>query len=299
MNRRTHIASQFKKEGMNLPLGTSYFCQYIHRRILSNKNFLGAIIGPTGSGKSYAALSLMEILGRSNLDNVCLTAKDFLKRIDCGELKKGDVLIWDEAGIDLNAREWQSVSNRVIHNILQTFRSMNLIVFFTVPYFSFIDIGARKLLHSKIHTQRVNIRDKTCILKPFLLQVNQDTGKIYRKYLRVRGQAGGLTPVERMCLPIPKDEIRIPYEIKKKKFQEELNKKMIDKLEKHDKKNNPKLKPLTMIQATCFHMEERGASIPQIAQLLAKSPETVRQSLKEAKIKLQEAYMRPQVPIPR
>ena len=59
-----------------------YFNGYIVQRIRNNKNFIVAVTGPTGSGKSYSVLRQGETLDPDfNADNVCFTATQFMNLI--------------------------------------------------------------------------------------------------------------------------------------------------------------------------------------------------------------------------
>ena len=220
------IQSTKQTPEQNLTPGTAYFVRYIKARIENNKNFLAVITGPTGSGKSYAGLSLMYALtGELDIDNVCLNAEDILVRINdkTKYLKPGDVLLWDEAGVDMNSKQWASVANRVINIVLQTFRHRNIIIIMTLPYFSFLDSDARKLTHCVMETQGIDRKNKTSYLKPLLIQVNQHSGKAYTKYLRVKRNTGSVVPVKAIAVKIPSKEFLVDYEKKKTRFTEELN----------------------------------------------------------------------------
>ena len=85
--------------------------RYIRQRIKKNKNFLGVITGPTGSGKSYAGLTICkEVDPEFDETRVIFKAKDLMSLINSGELKAGSTILWDEAGVDLsNRRDRKSV----------------------------------------------------------------------------------------------------------------------------------------------------------------------------------------------
>jgi len=209
-----------------------------------------AVTGQTGSSKSYSSIALMEYLNPDKtpeelIKNICTTTKQFMERINSNELKQGDVVVLDEAGVAMNSKGWASVMNRVINYILQTFRNMNLIVFFTLPHLSFLDSDSRKLLHSVIETKKIDRSEKSATLSPKVIQVNQHSGKIYRKYLRVRGRSDGLSPIKRIKVFLPSDKLLELYEAKKTEFTRNLNREILNKLNKEankDKKEDDKLK---------------------------------------------------------
>ena len=97
----------FKKiDDEKITKGTAYWKKYIKWRIEHHKNFLGVFIGQTGSGKSYASLSLTELLedGVIDMENVFMKASAFMQRlihIQENGARPGTVLVWDEAGKDM------------------------------------------------------------------------------------------------------------------------------------------------------------------------------------------------------
>ena len=61
----------------------SGFLGYVHNRINANKNFICAITGSTGSGKSWSGIKLCSMLDKDfNCDNICFSAVDIMKLIE-------------------------------------------------------------------------------------------------------------------------------------------------------------------------------------------------------------------------
>lgn len=212
--------------------------KYIHKRIDDNKNFIMIISGPTGSGKTWAGLSLGELSDPDfSIDNVVFKGTELMKLINSGELKSGSVILWDEAGIDLSSRSWQSMMNKMLNFLLQTFRHKNFILIMTAPYGDFIDSSSRKLFHAEFETQSINKSLKTCTTKPKLLQYNSQMKKWYTHYLKVIKKDIGTIKITRWAIPKPSNELIKVYEQKKTIFTTELNKnieKSLNKLEKND-----------------------------------------------------------------
>lgn len=214
--------------------------RYIHRRIKNNKNFLCTITGPTGSGKSFTALSLGELIDPEfNASRVIFKARQLMKLINEGNLKPGSVIIWDEAGIDLSNRNWQSVTNKMLNALLQTFRHKNFILFFTVPYHDFIDSATKKLFHADFETQRINKIQEVVVIKPKLLQYNSNLSKWYRKYLKVSVN-GKIVKIRKWKVPKPSEELIKEYEKAKNQFTKDLNVDIDEQLEKLEGSGRPK-----------------------------------------------------------
>lgn len=214
------------------------FQTYVHQRIKKNKNFMVAVTGATGSGKTYTALRLAELWDKDfTSNNIVFTPKEFLKLLNSGTLKQGSVIVADEFGVSMNSRNWQSASNQVINYILQTFRSKNYVVIFTSPDFAFIDSSARKLFHCHMMTQGINFKEKLCTIKPYMLQINQRTGDIFYKYLIPVIKGEGEKKISELYVSLPSKQIIKEYEIKKETFVNELNKELELKLFEKDNKD--------------------------------------------------------------
>lgn len=249
--------------------------EYIKDRIYNkNKNFLMIFVGSTGSGKSYGALKLAEILDKDfNINYCCFKAKEFMnvinsliERTEKGEVIKGRVILWDEFGVEHNAREFMTISNRVINYFFQTSRHLNLIVIMTVPLLSFIDSATRKLVHGIAEMQGINSRTKTATVKVKMLQTNVLTGKEYPKYLRYRKKGKNLV-AKRLSFHLPSKELLQAYEKKKKEFTTQLNKDIMTRLLKEETKEVRKFKELTPNQKILVNLLSKHGT-KEVADLL-------------------------------
>lgn len=133
---------------------------FIRKRLRSNKNFLCFVVGETGSGKSSAAIRLASIVDESfDVDKVVFKPLDFLELVN--RVERYSAIVFDEAGVGIPAREWQSIQNKILGYVGQLFRHRNLAVFFTVPSLDFVDKQIRSLTHAIIHIRGWNDREQT------------------------------------------------------------------------------------------------------------------------------------------
>lgn len=217
----------------------SYLIKWIQDRIFNkNKNFLCIVVGETGSGKSTVAMALAEKLDPNfTINNLVFKVDDFMNLLTSGKLKRGSVVIWDEAGVGMPSREWWTISNKAINYVLQTFRHLNLIVFFTTPDFSFIDSQSRKLFHAYMETSKIDYKNKVNIMKCFLIQNNPKTGKIYFKYPKVSTNQGVIT-LDPIKVNLPSEALLQKYEEKKLEFTSWLNESMGARIKSLEFKTN-------------------------------------------------------------
>lgn len=246
----------------------SYFIQYVKGRIDKNKNFICAITGATGSGKSYSALRLGELFDPEfDIFNVCFTPLEFMNLVDAKtkKLKSGSCIMFDEMQVSMSHLEYQSMQSRVLNYVLQTFRHKNFILLVTSPMFSFINASARKLFHCRMETTKIHTKQKVCVLKPLLLQTNQDSGKVYQKYLRISNKKHGTFPLRTLSVALPSDKLLEDYESKKTRFTHELNAGIINDLEKLKHKGS---KPLTEQQESIVKLLKNKKLIKDVAKKL-------------------------------
>jgi len=90
-------------------------------RLARNQNLLVVITGQTGTGKSLSALEFARLIDpKFTSAQVVFTVTEFLTMMEV--LGPGRVIIFDEAGVDLDARRSSSKKNVFFSNILKTFR---------------------------------------------------------------------------------------------------------------------------------------------------------------------------------
>jgi len=173
---------------INDTISRKFFELKRNRLMKKNQNWLGLVCGGTGTGKSFSSMVMAKLISpnKFSIDNVVFSPLDFLKKIqNIKGLKKGDILVFDEAGVGMSSREWYSIQNKLLGSVLQTFRNLNIGVIFTTPSISFIDSNARKLFHNYFETIRIDFEKKLVFLKVYDIQHNSRYDKTYYKHPRI------------------------------------------------------------------------------------------------------------------
>jgi len=266
--------------------------QYIKNRIYyQNKNFVMIFVGPTGSGKSLATLRLAEMLDSTfNIDRVCFKPVEFMNCINklVEDSNKGEdirckVVMWDELGASHSAREFMTISNRVMNYFFQTSRHLNLIVLMTVPLLSFVDSNTRKLCHGIAEMKGINTKEKYSTVRVKMVQTNVMTGKEYPKYLRYKKNNKTFKSAQ-LRFKLPSAPMLDAYETKKKAFTTALNKEIMAKLVRAEDKNNPR-DILTDTQADYLELYKKfNENAKKVAEYLGTSVQNVYKHLRKAKI---------------
>ncbi len=253
-----------------------------------SKNALVSIFGEPGSGKSLSAVTLASLIDDNfKLDKLVFTAEEFLQVLD--EARRGDCIIFDEAGVGLPAREWQSLQNKLLSYVLQTFRYQNICVIFTTPHVSYIDKQVRHLIN----------------YSAVALGFVAEKGAFYTKWYRRKNNPFTEHPeYEPFCLfedgkRVELDDIYIPipyglideYERRARKRKTEIRKEAISKIESMklgvreglDGRALRKIKNQTEALFKLIHYlkKEQRLSNRQIAAILDVTPAIVGLWLKE------------------
>lgn len=251
-----------------------YWITYIKQRIRKNKNFLGFISGQTGSGKSYSTLRICEELDPDfTIGRVVFGGLELMSLINSGELKKGSAIAFEEVGVEMSNRSWQSVTNKMLNYLLQTFRHKNIVLIMNSPYMDFVDVSTRKLFHAEMSTQGINHKKKEVRLKPQLIQYNSRLQKFYFKRLKVITPQGKM-PVDVWNVGLPSEALRLAYEQKKAEYTANLNKRIQAELEQIDRKQ-VKVQELTQVQEDTLQLLKKGMSVEGIAKLRNKHLRTI------------------------
>jgi hypothetical protein len=196
----------------------------MYRRIFkSNNSFIQVTVGQTGSGKSMKDIREVELWYKQvlkrpfPLENICFSSEQILTRLTSNELKKGDILVLEEAGVSQGSLDFASSVAKIFNYVLQSFRSMQIILFLNLPYFSMLNKNTRMLTHMLHETVEIDKHHKQCIVKPKFLKANQQSGKVYTHFPQVLINRSWES-VERLGYHLPSEDIRVPYEQKKAQF---------------------------------------------------------------------------------
>jgi len=241
-----------------------YFDQVRDRVYNQNKNWLCVVLGETGSGKSYCAMTIAELLDPEfNIDRVCFTPREFMNLLNSGGLKKGSAIILDEAGILLSSRNWYSVTNKLINYVLQSFRHRNLFCLFTTPSISFLDSQARLLFHDQLEPIKIVKSENKVICKLKHMQVNVSKGKIYRKYhLEPKNVV-----LHRFHIFLPSQKLIRDYEKKKEQYTRELGidiENTLTRMDEQEKRTPTNEEYVDRLKAI---MEEKGLKVITLSKI--------------------------------
>lgn len=148
--------------------------------------------GLPGTGKSYCAIRLLEIIDPEfSTDNIvvgdCMGFVDLLEKALDGKFTNGSALLFDEAGLGLGARDWSRKQNKIMATCFQLIRKQGLLIVFTVPNWSQIDINNRRLANFWMSAIALNKKRKRAYFKLWRLRHDEYSNVLFRYNLKERG----------------------------------------------------------------------------------------------------------------
>jgi len=219
-----------------------YFNRWVKRikdrLLVKNQNWLGSIIGGTGSGKTYASLSIAKELVGDGFDvskYVVFNAKQFMNVLTSDYIKAGDMIIWDEAGVGMSSKDWYSLQNKLINYVFQTFRHRNIAVLFTMPAMKFLDNSARLLMHANLETVKIHRQYNLNQVKVFDVEYNNRIDKVFYKFPVFKDEDGNSATLKYLYIKKPCAKDVKTYEAMKEKYTSKLNADILATLDQEKK----------------------------------------------------------------
>lgn len=250
---------------------TNPWVKFAKQRVRANDSLTIVCTGQTGTGKTWGMIGFARQYNPEwTLDYCYFKASAFVRDLEAGKFKPGDIILYDECGIDLSSAAWQNELNQAMSLILQTMRHRRLVLLMTLPFMSFLQAKARKLVTSKWEALGYN-KNHESIMKPRTHEYNGDNDKFYQKRLLVRRNKE-LTFCELIKIPKADQELLNEYEKLKKQFTSDLYKLQADKLEAFEEKQSAppasNAKKLTPKQVEIYTQFRMGKSVEEISELM-------------------------------
>jgi len=211
--------------------------QKVWRRCnIDNQHFMAAVVGREGSGKSYTALRIAEVVDPTfNADRVMFEPQRFLEKLtewkeDPDVETKGKAIVADESGVGLGVRTWYQDDQVLFNQCLQVIRDENMCVLFTLPRLSELDSQARGRLHAFLEMSDLDAGRWAELRWLNWDPSRNESDKIYRHYPKM--DVGGYKhQIRRLKLGPPSDTLVAEYSDRKDTFQNELYQDAIDTME--------------------------------------------------------------------
>ena len=208
-----------------------------HRINSRNQHYMAALVGPEGSGKSWTALKIAELIDPTfGPDRVMFDPHTFMEQLtawkDAGETR-GKMIVVDEAGVGIGSRSWYDKDQIQLNKVLQVIRSENMGMLFTLPRLSELDSQTRGRLRAMIEMDGMKPGRYADVKYLRWFPARDERSKIYRKY-PIIGDGANMRKVRRLRFGPPSEELIDGYEARKDTFQAELYAETTDQIGDED-----------------------------------------------------------------
>lgn len=186
-----------------------------------------------GVGKSYSAIRIAEILdkdfrqGTKGMNKIVFTPQDFVKAMEIVEKKGriGQVVVVDEAGILVNAKQWMSMVNKAIRDAIITWRELRSLAIFITPTLAAIDKDIRTFTNilgecNKVITEHEELSVELWLYRLYWSEFKQ---QFYRYTPTAFNNRGEIVKINPIIMSIPENkELLDAYEEKMHEFKKKI-----------------------------------------------------------------------------
>lgn len=208
-------------------------------------SIVGSTFLKTGTGKSYTALKLAELIDKDfSIDKVVYYPSEFLSVMDKIEEtgEPSQVVIVDEGEVTAPSSLWYSFTNKAIAYNLATFRYLRSMAIFVSPAFSWLDKKVR-ILTSHLgfcekYFKGFDEKEKKPVVKLRLYRVTTDMigEKIFFKKIRMFDRTRErVVSFRSFKVGLPSEDLIEAYEKKAIEFKRNLRKSLLKEIEKFEK----------------------------------------------------------------
>jgi len=247
-------------------LGDPYFDKIISKVYHEDDDAIIVHVGARGSTKSGSAITTGETIDRDEngflrfvlpinlvpkqlrplmrrgwvFPRVVFKPSDLLRIISNPSLPQGSVTVWDETGVEGDARDFATKKNKFLKRVMETVRDRNLVNILTAPTEKSFDIGFRRTMTFFNEFQgKVSLPDGKygkCLISE---TTTSGKGKTYYKRIRDKTAIGKTLRLNKYYFPKPSYYLERPYKKYKRLMQTAWYKEYLGELESMDELLKP------------------------------------------------------------
>ncbi len=255
-----------------------------HRLFFYDEHYPMVIVGYPGVGKSSTGLALAEAVDETfDVERVAFKPSEFFEIAK--NIERGQAIMFDEAGIGLHAREWQTTTNIIFSKLTQIYRFLNVFVVFTVPDINYIDSHARNEMKAILELTHKDIHDEVVVGHWWVVKRNRAFGITNYEKLKIYDN-GDPIEIDPVKLPRPSKRLWKAYKRKSETYKKNILDELYEELQKLeegvvtkgiDKRTVRRLinEEKALIRAYEYFSKELGMSDRQIAGVFGVSHVTL------------------------
>jgi len=204
-----------------------------HKLWREDLHFPMVVVGDPGVGKSSTSLTIAAEVDESfTVERIAFKPLEFFEI--ARDVEMGQGIMFEEAGIGLHVREWQSITNIIFSKLTQVYRFLNVFVVFTVPDITYIDSHARNEMKAILECVKKDLEREVVIGHWWTVMRNRVFGYTRIEKLKIydNGDSYEIDPVE---FPRPPKGLWAEYTRKVRKVKKNIIDELYEELEKIEK----------------------------------------------------------------
>lgn len=285
---QTETIKIMRKELKNF--NKSFVAEYIKDECFNkNSNFIGIWVGKPGSGKSVSALRMCEVIDpKFTINNVVFSIQELLKAVEIfqnlhekGVDIRGSCILYDEAGVSADNRQWQDKLHKALNDSIEIFRFLNLVLMITVPGRNRIDKKFRELIHGQFYPYEKG-KDYRMV-KFFLFKQDMLRNIEYNQYLKMQTR-GWISKIKSLRVKKPRKELFDAYEKRMLTYKRKILTRSLKQVTKTESPN-PQKKALSKRQEQVYILKKKNYTNTEIAKMLGISIPAITVNLQAARYK--------------
>lgn len=155
-------------------------------RIDSNLNNIITFVGQTGMSKSLSSVRIGELLTPEPF----ITLDPRVVLVEGPKQKRGEVMIFDDVGTTLGARDSSMIINRVIGYFLESFRFLNTTLIVSAPDIAMVDVNLRRLIHLVFEMITIDYEQEKALAHIYKYYTDPVTGISEKIHPVIWGESG-------------------------------------------------------------------------------------------------------------
>lgn len=189
-------------------------------------NWMSAVVGETGKGKSLFSMALAEAVWPDlSIDEVAFGLVELMRLVNDRSYGPGSMVILEEGSVEAAAEDFHELSNKVLRTVTETWREQNRGMIINLPTFARLDKPTRQRMTALIQVEKLYEGHGFSVAKYKHLQTNSDTGELYRHYPRINGKKHKYLKCRR-----PSQDLLEAYKKKKEEYTKDLNRDLLEQL---------------------------------------------------------------------